>query len=126
MQRESNLGLNGLDPVEFLTHLKPIAGRANFTAKYEGKTYVFLSRQNQELFSLNPVKFVPHLDGCCPLHYALTGKRVPGNPNYANPIHDRLFLFSSPWAAMLCQTLKPLVQLAVARYGRIEAKFAPA
>ena len=62
---KNNLAIQGYDPVAFFTENKPIKGRPEFKAAYEGAIYLFVSAENQKLFEKEPSKYRPAFGGFC-------------------------------------------------------------
>jgi len=61
----SNIALNGYDPVAFFTADKAAHGDPGISAKHQGATYIFSSKDNQRLFVSNPEKYAPQHGGFC-------------------------------------------------------------
>lgn len=74
-----------------VTQVKPVAGRQDITADYNGATFAFSSDKNRALFLENPSKFVPQYDGHCSYGVAV-GNKVPGNPELWRIVDGKLFL----------------------------------
>lgn len=69
----------------------PIAGKADYTADYNGATFAFSTAENRDLFSVDPTKYAPQYDGHCAYGVAKGGK-VPGNPNLWRIVDGKLYL----------------------------------
>ena len=61
----SNIAVGGFDTVAFFTDHKPLNGDPGITATYQGATYLFASKEDQELFAAAPEKYVPQCGGFC-------------------------------------------------------------
>ncbi|MBX3171332.1 MAG: YHS domain-containing protein [Candidatus Eremiobacteraeota bacterium] len=118
----NHIGLNGLDPVAFLGHLKKQMGSPKFKKRYGAKTYFFSSQRNLEIFEINPERFLPQLEGMCPVAYALGGKRHPGNPDFCNVVGDKLYCYSKPVYRTLGRVFPWLLNRASQRYHYISAE----
>lgn len=123
---KNKLGLDGLDPVAFMGHFQRTLGKPAFRSKHRGQTYFFSNSTNQELFERNPDIFLPQLDGYCALTYAVSGSMVPASANHCKTINDKLYLFSNPVYAKICQMFPSLLEWAHQRYGRINVQLANA
>ncbi|MBN9414816.1 MAG: YHS domain-containing protein [Candidatus Eremiobacteraeota bacterium] len=121
MKSMNHIGLNGLDPVAFLGHLKKQIGNPKFKKRYGAKTYFFSSQRNLEIFEINPERFLPQLEGMCPVAYALGGKRMPGDPDLAQVVGDKLYCYSKSSYRTLGRVFPWLVNRASKRYHYISA-----
>lgn len=61
----SGVAIQGYDPVAFFTDGKPVKGTPEFSFKHAGATYLFASKENQELFEKAPAKYEPVFGGYC-------------------------------------------------------------
>lgn len=61
----SGIALSGYDPVAFFTDGKPTHGDPGITAKHQGATYLFASRDHRRLFESDPEKYLPQTGGFC-------------------------------------------------------------
>lgn len=116
----NHIGMNGIDPVAFLGHLKKTMGNPKFKKRYGAKTYFFETQRNLEIFEINPERFLPQLEGMCPVAYALGGKRRPGDPDCCKVIGDKLYCFSRPAYKTLARVCPWLVGRASRRYHYIK------
>lgn len=57
--------IKGYDTVAYFTDNKAVKGSKNFSFKYQGGTFLFKSKENLELFTANPEKYVPQYGGWC-------------------------------------------------------------
>lgn len=62
---KSGLAIQGYDPVAFFSQNKPVKGKPEFKASYQGATYLFESAENQMLFEKDPNKYEPAFGGFC-------------------------------------------------------------
>ncbi|THH38959.1 YHS domain-containing protein [Aliishimia ponticola] len=69
----------------------PIAGKAEYTAEYNGAKFAFSSAENRDTFLADPDRFAPQYDGHCAYGVAKGGK-VPGNPTLWRIVDDKLYL----------------------------------
>jgi NTE family protein len=73
----------------------PIVGSIEFTATYDGKTYLFADGANRDTFIADPVRYAPQYGGCCA--YAMAhGSDVKGNPRVYRIEGSRLFFNLDP------------------------------
>jgi YHS domain-containing protein len=87
----SGLALKGYDPVAYFTEKKPIAGKAEFTARHEGATYRFASAANRDAFAAAPEKYVPQYGGYCAFGMA-SGYKAPIEPDAWTVVDGKLYL----------------------------------
>jgi YHS domain-containing protein len=86
------LGLHGMDTVA-LTSLHAVAeGDAAFTVVHDGVAYYFASQESADMFSADPVGFLPQYGGFCAYAVAL-GKKLDGDPMFADIVDGKLYLF---------------------------------
>jgi len=68
-----------------------VAGKAEFTAPYNGAIFAFSTAQNLAQFKTNPERYAPQYDGHCAMGVAV-GAKIPANPHLWRIVDDRLFL----------------------------------
>jgi YHS domain-containing protein len=68
---EHGLAIKGYDPVTYFRIGKPVRGRADLSATYQGATYLFASSEDRDLFTASPQQFVPQYGGYCAMAIAL-------------------------------------------------------
>ncbi len=90
--------LEGYCPVSILEMHKWVKGDPDHQVVYDGRTYLFASKQGKNMFQEHPAKYVPALGGDCVVALVEMGKRVPGNIRHAAFHDQRLFLFSNETA----------------------------
>ena len=88
--------LAGFCPVELSTHEQWIPGDKAFTATYQGRTYVFAGRQQQQAFLEDPSRFAPRYAGFDPVLLVEDQRQVKGQTDYCVTYEERLYMFSSP------------------------------
>ena len=93
----TGMALSGYDPVAYFTHGRPVQGRPDITAQYDGGIYAFATPRNREQFLENPAAYLPEYDGYSAYAAAL-GQVAPGNPQNWSIVDDRLYLNVSPRA----------------------------
>jgi YHS domain-containing protein len=86
------LGLHGIDPVAAIEIGNPVAGAATYTAVHNGVAYYFSSEGNVKTFKKNPDKYVPQNGGFCTFGVS-KGKKFDGDPQYANVVDGKLYVF---------------------------------
>lgn len=91
--QEDALGLEGYCPVCIIKMKKWVKGNEQFKSVYDGKTYLFPSEKEKEVFDKSPADFVPALGGDCVVCLKKMNKRVAGNIRHSSFLDGRLFLF---------------------------------
>ena len=86
------LGLHGADAVTLATTGFASAGTAAFTVVHEGGAYYFASQASKDQFEKDPENFLPQYGGFCAYAVAL-GKKFDGDPQYADIVDGKLYLF---------------------------------
>jgi YHS domain-containing protein len=86
------LGLHGIDPVAAIDIGNPVEGAATYTAVHNGVAYYFSSEDNVNAFKNNPEKYVPQNGGFCTFGVS-KGKKFDGDPQYANVVDGKLYVF---------------------------------
>ena len=86
------LAFHGVDPVAFIDIENRISGTAKFTAVHDGVAYYFSSQDNVDKFEKNPSRYQPQNGGFCTFGVSV-GKKFDGNPQYADIVDDKLYVF---------------------------------
>jgi YHS domain-containing protein len=84
------VGLNGYDPVAYLTANKAIKGTGAQSAAFRGETYWFATAQNRDAFAANPEKYLPQYGGYCAWAVA-QGQLAPGDPTVFKVVDGKLY-----------------------------------
>ena len=89
--------MEGYDAVAYFTDKMPVKGDAQFSARYNGATYLFASQAHVDMFKEHPEMFAPLYGSFC--GYAMAfGRRRPVNPDYWNIVDGHLILQHSKGA----------------------------
>ena len=94
---ESNVAIEGYDPVGYFTENKAMLGDPAFRAEYEGAVFFFAKAEHRDAFLENPKKFIPAYGGYCTETIA-AGALTPASPLNWTLHGDRLYLTRSPAA----------------------------
>ena len=92
------LALKGYDPVAYFTDGKPMPGKPEYEATYDGTRYRFASAHDLELFKADPDRYAPQYAGACTAGIAM-GVKVESDPENWVIMDGKLFIFSSPTTA---------------------------
>jgi YHS domain-containing protein len=88
---EHGIIIEGYDPVSYFTEQKPIRGKSQFSATYNGAIFWFASAEHAELFKKEPAKYSPQYGSFC--GYAVSiGKLRPVDPTIYQIENGRLIL----------------------------------
>jgi len=88
-------GLDGFCPATLQQRRVLIPGKPEFTAEHEGVRYQFASARLRDLFSSDPNRYAPAVQGCDPVTLAREQRAVPGSVRYGVWYTGKLFLFQS-------------------------------
>ncbi len=91
---ESNVAIEGYDPVGYFTLGEATKGSSEHTAVYQGATYYFASAENRDLFLQSSDKYAPAYGGYCTETLA-HGRLTPGDPTSWTVHGNRLYLTRS-------------------------------
>jgi YHS domain-containing protein len=86
------LALQGVDPVAFLTLGNRVDGSAKYTAVHDGVAYYFDNKDNMKTFKKNASNFIAQQGGFCTFGVSV-GKKFDGDPQYADIVNGKLYLF---------------------------------
>jgi YHS domain-containing protein len=87
----SDLTLKGYDPVSYFTDGKPVEGSKDFTFKWNGATWQFVSAEHRDLFAKDPAKYAPQFGGYCA--WAMTrGDKADIDPTCWKIVNGKLYL----------------------------------
>ncbi|MCC2604854.1 YHS domain-containing (seleno)protein [Planctobacterium marinum] len=83
--------LAGHDAVAYFTDNKPVMGKAEFTAVYQGAIYRFSSAENRNTFNQNPQQYAPAYGGYCSTCTSF-GKKFEVNGKAFKIVDGQLFV----------------------------------
>jgi YHS domain-containing protein len=114
------LAVHGYDPVAFFTRNAPTLGSPEHAAVYDGATYYFASRDNQEAFEADPQRYVPAFGGYCAFGVSV-GKKFDADPRYWTIADGRLYLnLNAEIAKQFARDVPGAVAKAQKNWRRIE------
>jgi YHS domain-containing protein len=88
----AGLGVHGVDTVVLSTMNAVAEGDASHAVVHDGVAYYFASAMTAERFKSVPQRYLPQYGGFCAYAVAL-GKKLDGDPRYADIVDGRLYLF---------------------------------
>ena len=83
--------LKGYDAVAYFKEGAPVQGSKEFSASYEGSTYLFASAENRDAFKADPAHYAPQFGGFCAMGAAL-GKKLDVDPSQFKVVDGKLYL----------------------------------
>lgn len=86
------LGVHGFDTVALSTFNAVAKGDATYTVVDGGVAYYFASEESARRFEADPEMYKPQYGGFCTYAVAL-GKKLDGDPRFADIVDDKLYLF---------------------------------
>lgn len=89
------VGLRGYCPVCLVEMKKWIKGDARFAVDYDGKRYMFPGAEQAEMYTQNPLKYLPVLAGDDIVEFARSGERVEGNLSFGVSHKGQSYFFAS-------------------------------
>jgi len=84
------VALDSHDVVSYFAAHKAQKGTASFEKQYNGLVYRFVSKQNMELFTKNPTKYLPQFDGYC-AYGVQNGTKAKGDPEVWVIVDGKLY-----------------------------------
>jgi YHS domain-containing protein len=90
---EEKLAIDGYDPVAYFSQNKAIAGNKANSYTYQGITYYFASKANQEAFEKDPARYEPQYGGWCAYAMGENGEKVAIDPQTFKVLDGKLYLF---------------------------------
>ncbi len=88
---QDGAAIGGYDPVAYHAGQGPVAGRREFTHRWDGATWRFASADHRDLFAASPERYAPAYGGFCA--YAVSeGYTATIEPNAWRLVEGRLYL----------------------------------
>lgn len=91
----SIVGLDGFCPVTLQQRRVLTPGKPELFVDHEGVRYQFASARLRDLFSSDPSRYAPAVQGCDPITLTREQRAVPGSVRYGVWYAGKLFLFQS-------------------------------
>jgi len=83
--------ISGYDPVAYFTMNKAVRGSGFHVSTFEGKNYLFSSKENQKRFEKIPGKYVPAFNGWCAYGVSVD-KKFHTDPTVFAVVDGKLYL----------------------------------
>ena len=85
------VAIDGADPVAYFTDGKPVEGKKEFSAEWNGATWRFASAEHRDMFLADPQKYVPQYGGYCAFAVA-QGDTASTEPENWRIVDGKLYL----------------------------------
>ena len=89
--QEKGVAIKGYDPVAFFTEKKAMVGDQHIIFDWSGSQWRFISKENLELFKINPEKYAPQYGGYC-AYGVSENHKSPTDPNAWTVVGNKLYL----------------------------------
>lgn len=89
---ENGVAIGGYDVVTYFKD-GPQRGFKEFSAKHNGTTYYFYSKENKAKFKASPEKYLPQFGGYCAWGVGAQKAKFPIDPESYDIIDGKLYLF---------------------------------
>lgn len=89
--KPSGTAIRGYDTVAYFTNGAPAEGSEEFSAEWDGATWLFSSQENLDLFTADPTKYAPQYGGYCAYGVAKDGL-VKIEPENFTILEGKLYL----------------------------------
>jgi hypothetical protein len=90
----SEVAIQGFDSVEYFKDAKALQGSESFVSHWHNMAWLFLNKENMDLFAANPEKYAPQYDGYCA--WAMSEAVIsPSDPEIWKIVNGKLYLLCS-------------------------------
>jgi YHS domain-containing protein len=97
---ESDVAINGFDPVAYFNQQQPVEGSPAHSSEWNGAKWLFSNAENKAAFDANPEEFAPQYGGYCA--YAVSKGYTASTDPDAWTVHDgKLYLNYSKTVRLL-------------------------
>ena len=91
-----NFAIEGYDPVAYFTLSKAVEGKKQYSYKWDGETWLFISEKHRKMFVSNPGSYAPQFNGFC-ANGLSDGHAIGADPRNWRIIDGKLYLFFSEY-----------------------------
>jgi YHS domain-containing protein len=117
------VAIMGYDPVAYFTDNQAMKGSEKYSYNWLGTPWHFVSRQHQEMFMSEPIKYAPQYGGYCAGEVALGSVTVDIDPKAFKIIDGKLYLiYDKSHADDFAAHARNEVPKADANWPKIKAK----
>ncbi len=92
---QSDVMLEGFDPVSYFEDEKPAIGQGDIFFKFDNVVYKFKNNDNLKKFETHPEKYIPQYGGFC-ANGAPYGIMMGGLAKFYKIVNDKLYIFADP------------------------------
>lgn len=89
---EKKVAIQGYDPVSYFKG-KPLKGKKEISAIFQGVIYIFSTQANKEIFIKNPSSYEPQFGGWCAYAMGNSAEKVKIDPETFKILDGKLYLF---------------------------------
>ncbi|MBB2972949.1 YHS domain-containing (seleno)protein [Mesorhizobium sp. RMAD-H1] len=94
-----DIAIKGYDPVAYFTQNRAVEGSPQYSYRWLGATWQFVSAENRDLFAREPVKYAPQYGGYCADGVSFGTITTNIDPKAWRIIEGKLYLSYDPGAA---------------------------
>jgi YHS domain-containing protein len=118
---ETNVALNGIDPISYHTADKALAGNPEISTEWGGAIWYFSNEKNRETFLKEPKKYVPEFGGHCS-YSVMEGQLHVANPECFTVEAGKLYLHvNNAVKKKFEKNLKESIKLATVQWGALQS-----
>ena len=117
------VAIMGYDPVAYFTDNRAVKGSEKYSYDWLGTPWHFASREHQEMFASEPIKYAPQYGGYCAGEVVAGSVTVDVDPNAFKIIDGKLYLiYDKPDADDFAAHAGDYVAKADANWPKIQAR----
>ena len=119
------VAIMGYDPVAYFTDNRAVKGSEKYSYDWLGTPWHFASREHQEMFAADPIKYAPQYGGYCAAEVVGGSVTVDIDPNAFKIIDGKLYLiYDKPHADDFAANARETVASADANWPKVKARLA--
>jgi YHS domain-containing protein len=117
------VAIMGYDPVAYFTENRAVKGSEKYSYDWLGTPWHFASREHQEMFASQPIKYAPQYGGYCAGEVVAGSVTVDIDPNAFKIIDGKLYLiYDKPDADDFAAHAGDYVTAADANWPKVKAR----
>ena len=89
---ENGVAIRGYDPVAYFTDGRPVEGRPEFQATFDGAAWRFASAEHKAAFEADPARYAPQYGGFCAWAVSAKNEAYPIDPQAWKIVDGKLYL----------------------------------
>ena len=119
---KNSKAIDGYDAVAFFTKNNAVAGKEEFTTKWQDANWLFSSKQNLDSFIVNPNKYAPQYGGYC-AYGCSNGYKAPTQIETWSIFNNKLYFnYNLKVKEMWMKNNATLIEKADENWEKIKAK----